>query len=163
LLDPKTSGVSTLALVSKVREDLVLSYAELTDKRRTLSEDSPPIVALKSKINGLNAQLSQLNGENTQTSDSKGSTISSVMTEFDKLQEEEVFAEKSYQSELSALQQARLEASRQQVYLSRIVPPGLPEEPDFPRPMSETLIVFTVGLALWIVAMVGLSAVREHL
>ena len=82
---------------------------------------------------------------------------------FDRMENQRVFAERAYQSALAALETARVEAGRQQVYLATIVSPNLPQEPGFPRPWRGTASAFGIAMAIWAILILAASAVRQHL
>jgi capsular polysaccharide transport system permease protein len=88
--------------------------------------------------------------------------LNSVLGSFQQLADDKTFAEKAYLGALSALETAKMDAARQQIYLSTIVPPDLPEEPSFPRPFRQILVVFGVTTALWLIGWLGVHTVREH-
>jgi capsular polysaccharide transport system permease protein len=66
-------------------------------------------------------------------------------------------------SALVALETARVEANRQQIYLTVIVPPQLPEEANFPKPLRLIGLTVLCALALWLIGAFLLFAIREHM
>ena len=63
---------------------------------------------------------------------------------------------------LTALEQARNDAQRQQLYLERISAPYLPDAASQPRPVRAVLTTFVLGLVAFGLFSLVLTAVREH-
>jgi capsular polysaccharide transport system permease protein len=63
---------------------------------------------------------------------------------------------------LAELQSARSDAVRQQLYLERLVQPGLPDKAMEPRRIRSIFTVLAIGLIAWGVVSLILASVREH-
>lgn len=75
---------------------------------------------------------------------------------------EKEFADKQLAVAMAALEQARAEALRQQLYIERVAQPRVPDsslEPDRARGVLTTLVL---GLLLWGIVSLLVSGVREH-
>jgi capsular polysaccharide transport system permease protein len=75
---------------------------------------------------------------------------------------EKDFGQKQLAAAMTALEQARAEALRQQLYLERIAQPNVPDsslEPDRVRGILTTLVL---GLLFWGIFSLLISGVREH-
>jgi len=75
---------------------------------------------------------------------------------------EKEFADKQLAVAMAALEQARAEALRQQLYIERVAQPRVPDsslEPDRARGILTTLVL---GLLLWGIVSLLVSGVREH-
>ena len=57
---------------------------------------------------------------------------------------------------------ARAEARRQQVYLDRVVNPGLPDKALYPRRLASVLVTFVSCFLLYSIGALLLASVREH-
>ena len=165
ILDPKGAAGANLALASRLREQISQKNAELAASKR-LSPSTPGARAMEQYIAALERELADVEARATGTAggarDGAKRPISSVLGEFSQLAEERKFAEKAYLSALSSLETARIEAARQQVYLSVIIPPGIPEEADFPRPWRMIGLTALVAGAVWLIALMGVYSIREH-
>jgi capsular polysaccharide transport system permease protein len=65
-------------------------------------------------------------------------------------------------SSLASLESARVEAIRQNLYLETFVRPHLPQIPEYPRALLNTLLVFVVSFLIWAIGGLMVSAAREH-
>jgi capsular polysaccharide transport system permease protein len=81
---------------------------------------------------------------------------------FDRLALEKTFADRQLGVALAALDAARSDAARKQLYLERLVQPNLPDSALEPRRLRSVLTVFIVGLVLWGVFSLIAASIREH-
>jgi len=170
ILDPTKSAETTLAIAAKLKDQIARLSAELATQRARLSEDAPSVIGTRNTIMGLQRELATVEAEATSSGgrpQEAGQKLSdrpltSVLGRFQQLSDDKTFAEKAYLSALSALETAKMDAAKQQIYLATIIPPGLPEEPSFPKPLRQILTVFGVAAALWLIGLLGVHTVREH-
>ena len=66
-----------------------------------------------------------------------------------RLESEQRSAKSDYQHALEALDRARLNADRQQIFVADFVPPRLPEEALYPRRARSVAIAFMAGFVIW--------------
>ena len=168
ILDPTKSAETTLAIAAKLKEQIARLSAEMATQRARLSDDAPSVVGTRNTIMGLQRELASVESEAT----SKGAPqpgqsasdrpLTSILGRFQQLADDKTFAEKAYLSALSALETAKMDAAKQQIYLATIVPPGVPEEPSYPKPLRQILIVLGVAASLWLIGLLGVHTVREH-
>ena len=163
ILDAQKAAESTLALAAKLEERLASLRANLSTQLSSMDANAPSALATRHTIDGLQEQLDRINAGITASPGSGDGTLSNVIGDFDQLENQRLFAEKAYQSALAALETARLEATRQQVYLTTIVTPSLPQDSSFPQPWRGGASTFGTALAIWAVLVLAASAVRQHL
>lgn len=172
ILDPLKTAQTNIELATKLKEQIVQRSAELASIRRYLAPDAPSVRALEEAITALRTELARLEAQATAARGSQPGPkpkteaerpLSSVFGAFQQMADERTFAEKAYISALASLEAARMEAGRQQVYLSVIVPPGLPEEADFPRPLRQIGLTALISIAVWLIGLLGVYSVREHM
>jgi capsular polysaccharide transport system permease protein len=165
ILDPQKTAEMTLSLAAKLKEQIASKNAALSTQRAQLSADAPSVQATRDEITGLQRELAKVEAQVTALPKANGGEkpLTSVLGAFQQLADEKVFAEKAYQSALTSLETARMDAAKQQVYLATIVPPGLPEEASFPKPVREIGLTFGVALAIWLIGLLGVHSVREHM
>ena len=75
---------------------------------------------------------------------------------------EKSFADRQLAGALAAVDSARNEAQRKQLYLERLVQPNLPDMAVEPRRLRSTFMVFVVGLMVWGVLTLVVASIREH-
>ena len=64
---------------------------------------------------------------------------------------------------MEALDRARINADRQQVYIAGFVQPSLPEEALYPRRLRSVGIATFLCGAVWLIGAFIVQTVREHL
>ncbi len=169
MLDPQQAATANLTLIASLQQLISTKRAEIAAQRSRMADDAPSIIANQRVLTGLEDELRRISGLNTSLENpqvnalDQGSPISAVLGSFREVEAETRFAEQSYASALSSLEAARMEAARKQVYLATILPPRVPEEASFPRPGYDTLRVFSMALAVWLIGLMSFYAVREHL
>lgn len=157
-IDPQSTGEAQTKLVIGLRGNLAAAQAQLDSMGSTISHNSPQYVALARHIGSLQRELANQAAMLT----GGGSTIAQNLGGFEDLKVQQDFAAKRYESAAAALEKARQEAQKQQLYLVRVVNPNMPVKALFPESTKIVLTVF-VGLLLaysigWLIA----AGVREH-
>lgn len=166
ILDPQKTAEMTLSLAAKLKEQIANKSAALSTQRAQLSADAPSVQATRNEIAGLQRELAKVEAQATalpSKANGDEKPLTSVLGAFQQLADDKTFAEKAYQSALTSLETARMDASKQQVYLATIVPPGLPEEASFPKPARQIALTFGVAMAIWLIGLLGVHSVREHM
>ena len=162
VIDPGKTAASTLELAGRVRDRLEQARAERATLRAYMAADAPSLKVIDARISSLEAELRALSAEVT-VIDPKNEALSQVMGAYEELDSDRRFAEASYQHALEALDRARSEADRQQVYVASFVPPSLPEEALYPRRLRSFGVVALLSFAVWGIGCLVLQSVRDHL
>jgi capsular polysaccharide transport system permease protein len=163
LIDPHKAAEANAALTARLREELVRAATEFATLKRFLNDDALALRLLAARIEGLKTQTSEVESEATATANNNDQTLSRVMGGYEELDSERRFAETAYQHALEALDRARINAQRQQVYIADFVPPSLPEEALYPRRWRMLGIVFAAACVVWAIGGLIVQSVRDHL
>ncbi len=163
IIDPRKTADATQALAGRIRDEIVRTDTELATVRHYMRSDAPSVRMLEARAQSLQAQLHSVESEVTDTERSRSEVLSRVMGSYERLESERSFAEKAYQHALEALDRARMNADRQQVYIAGFVQPSLPEEALYPRRTRSVGIVAFLSCALWLIGALTIQTVREHL
>jgi len=75
---------------------------------------------------------------------------------------DQTFAEKKLAAAISALEQARVQAQKQQLFIETVVTPNLPDDALEPKRGRGVLATLVVGLMLWGVLSVVIGGIKEH-
>lgn len=75
---------------------------------------------------------------------------------------EKELADKLLASAMVALEGAKNEAQRKQLYLERVVEPNLPDYPNEPRRGKIILTVFLMGMVIWGISLMLAAGISEH-
>lgn len=157
VFDPERQSALQLQGVAKLQEELFAAEAQLAQMRK-LSPANPSVGALRDQVDNLRRTIER---EKEQvTGDSR--SLSSKASAYDRLALEKVFAERQLATALAALETARSDAMRKQLYLERLVQPSLPDKAMEPRRLRGVLTVLLLGLVAWGVVSLLVASVREH-
>jgi len=163
IIDPRKTADATQALAGRIRDEIVRADTELATVKHYMRADAPSVRMLEARIQSLQTQLRSVESEVTDTEKSRSEVLSRVMGSYERLESERTFAEKAYQHALEALDRARMNADRQQVYIAGFVQPSLPEEPLYPRRFRDVGIALFLCCAVWLIGAFAIQTVREHL
>ena len=157
VFDPSVQGAIRLQGVAKLNEELLAAEAQLAQIRK-LAPENPQIGSLRSRVDGLRQAIRE---ENARVLGRSGGLVAQS-PEYDRLVLEKTFADRQLAATLAALDTARAEAQRKQLYLERLVQPHLPDYAVEPRRIRSVLTVFVLGLVAWGVLCLIVAGVREH-
>ena len=118
IIDPRKTADATQALAGRIRDEIVRTETELSTVKHYMRADAPSVRMLEARIQSLQSQLRSVESEVTDTEKSRSEVLSRVMGSYERLESERNFAEKAYQHALEALDRARMNADRQQVYIA---------------------------------------------
>ena len=158
MLDPQADSLKLAELVTRLK-------GELADTQRQLNEtlqgqpSNPVIQSLRSHITALQNQIA--------TEGAKiagGATpLASKIEVYQRLTLDRGFADRDLGIAISALQTARQEARRQQLYIETVVSPHKPDEAIEPRSTRYVLTILVISLAAYSMLWLVISGSREHM
>lgn len=158
VLDPTAQGTLQLQGVAKAEEELASTETQLAELRQ-VSPNNPQVELLERRVQSLRTVVGQQNARLL----GKQGGLASKAPAYDKLTLEKTFAERQLGAALAALDTARSEAARKQLYLERLVEPNLPDTALEPRRVRSVVSVLLVGLVTWCVLSLVVAGVREHI
>ena len=157
-IDPAGTGKAQLGLVTDVTGNAVTARSKLASMGRFLSKSSPQYRAQAAQVAALEAQLA---GQSSRLAGS-GSSIASNLGNYEDLVIRKEFASQRYTVAAAAYEQARSEALKQQLYLTRVVDPNLPVKSEFPQRGKRVATVFFSLLIAYAIGWLLIAGVREH-
>jgi capsular polysaccharide transport system permease protein len=160
-VDPQGFAAARNEIQAGIEQELTQLQAQLDVLRKRLPEDAPGISQVKDRLNVVEKQLATERARSTVSV--SGESAAKILNEFEKLKLESEFATQAYMSSLASLESARVEAIRQNLYLETFVRPHLPQIPEYPRALLNTVLVFVVSFLVWSIGGLLLSAAREHI
>lgn len=161
VIDPARANEGIAKLVADLESDLVLIDQELATARRTLSPGAPQFALLEARRQATKENIAALKARLTAAPGSEKDTLSAVMTRYDTLDLERQIAERQYTAAAAALEQARVAAERQGMYLATFVTPVLAQEADYPHRFWMPVAAALVFCLLWLVIVSAFEIMRH--
>jgi capsular polysaccharide transport system permease protein len=131
---------------------------ELQEKSSYMRPDNPTIVNLRNRITAVQARIQSERDRMTIGAEALPERIGT----YERLSLEREFATKQLASATASLESARIDAQRQQLFLSRVVQPNLAEYPLYPKASIFLLSLFAVLTMMYGVGWLLLAGIREH-
>ncbi|MBX9926761.1 MAG: capsule biosynthesis protein, partial [Hyphomicrobiaceae bacterium] len=88
--------------------------------------------------------------------------LAQKVSEYERLALKREFADRNLTGSSTALETARQEARRQQIYIETVVTPRAPDEATEPRRLRLVASTFVVGFALFALIWLIIAGSREH-
>lgn len=168
-LDPQLVAQSEQAII----KELQVSLAEIQARRSALSQttnDNPTLRVLDRQIIAIEKQIedqkrrvgsgTNLTGNSRLSNDQPN--LSRIYTTYNRLLLEQEFAEKAYTAALTTLEQALVEARKQERYFAVVVDPTQPDAAMYPLSLINTLLTFGGLLVIWVIGYLVIQSVRDH-
>ena len=157
MLDPKSAAIGPHELLSQMIGQQTNARAQLAELVKN-SPNSPQIPLMQTRIASLDKLIAEERGKITGDNNS----VVTALTEYERLDVQKLLAEKTLVAVRASLEQAKLEAQRQQLYIETIAQPNLADYPLYPkRAVSFGTVVVSCLLAYGI-AWLLIASVREH-
>ena len=157
VFDPDRQSTMQLQGVARLQDELVATETQLNQIQR-VSPSNPQVASLKNRVETLRKTIAN----ETAKVAGGGASLTSKSGAFERLALEKTFAEKQLAGSLAALESAKSEALRKQLYLERLVQPNLPDKSAEPRRLRSVFMVFMLGLVAWGVISLLVASIKEH-
>jgi capsular polysaccharide transport system permease protein len=168
-ISPEEGAKLAVQLIGGLEEELTKLNADLAAARSQMSDDTPRIRVLKTRIESLEQQLAverqRLGAGERKTAakdDPNAPDVAGRIAEFEELETEREFAERAYTAALSSLEKARIEANNRQRYLALFIEPTLSEMAQYPARLVNSLLA-TLGLLFaWGIGVMSYYNIRDR-
>lgn len=157
IFSPPAQSALQLTMVSKLQEQLITEKSQL-DAIRTHAPKNPQLSVLASNIHTLEKQISD---ETAKVSGSEQS-LASKDIKYEGFIVDQLLAQKLLEAAVTSLEQAKITAQKQELYLETISQPNLPDASQKPKRFQDILATLLVSLIVWGVLSIVVAGVREH-
>ena len=159
VLDPAKQAEMKARLAADLETRLSEVQAELNSSLSYLQPNAPPVLALKAKSAALKKQIDK---EKAELSGQGRLRLNQIAADYQSLTLDAQFAGDLYQTALSALEKARVDATMKFKSLALIATPRLPEEPEQPRRIYLTLTWLLGLLTLYGIVSLIRATIADH-
>lgn len=162
-LDPQLVAQSEQAVIKELQTVLASVQARRSALAET-SKDSPTLRVLDRQISAIENQIADQrkrvgSGDGRHTA---SGNLSSIYTKYSALLLQQNFAEKAYTAAQTALEQALIEARKQERYFAIVVDPTLPEAALFPRKIVNLILIFSILTFCWLIFFLVRQSINDH-
>jgi capsular polysaccharide transport system permease protein len=157
LIDPNQLTLAVFEGIARLSSEAAALSVQIGELQ-TGSPQAPQITALRSRRAAIEAQIvierRRLAGD--------AQSIAPRIAEYERLMLEREFAERALLAAMAAVETARVEAQRHQVYLERIADASLPDYPAYPWRVLWFLGVVAIGYMCFRIWRIIAADAREH-
>lgn len=158
--DPAASSAGTTGLIQALE-------GKLAEKRAERDAASGVMTARNAQMRNLNLEIAalqrQIAAQTATLTAGKPGSMTRQIEDYASAALKQEFAAKRYGMALAALEAAQAEAGRKSIYLTRVVPPSLPDEAVEPRRLYRIASVFFLSLAGYGLLLLIAASVRDHI
>ncbi len=156
-LDPTRSSIHVMELVARLSGELSTANALLAEVTAS-SPSSPQLPALQRRVQAIQEQIAIERARISNTSDG----LAQKIAQFEQLTLEREFANKALAAAITALDGARSEARRQQLYLERVAGPTKPDQALEPERFFLVATILAVNLIALMIIWLFVAGIRMH-
>jgi capsular polysaccharide transport system permease protein len=157
ILDPGRSSVHVVELIARLSAELSNVTALIAEVTAS-SPSSPQLPPLERRAAAMREQIALERARITDASDG----LAQKIAHYEHLTLEREFANRSLGSAFAALDTARSEARRQQLYLERIAGPSTADKAEMPRRLVNVASVFAINVILLMIAWLINTGLGNH-
>jgi len=145
VLDLEASATARATLINELESELVKARAQLSALIAELSPTSPQVLQRRNFINSLEQEIEIERSRLTSSQTESGLNV--LASEYRELMIDAAIAEEAYKFAVAAVENARIETTKQLRALLVIVQPNLPDEPTYPKRLYN-LVALLLGLLM---------------
>lgn len=157
VFDPDRQSALQLQQVSALQSELVAAKTQMIEVQ-SVSPANPQVAALRTRVGVLQAEIDRA----VKNVVGNKSSLAGKAPEYERLVIDKAFAERRFASAITALETARGEAQRKQLYLERLVQPNEPDVAVEPKRLQSVLVVLILGLIVWGLLKLLIGGIKEH-
>lgn len=144
LVDPSQVTLAVLETIARLSVEAAMLSVQIGELEKT-SRNSPQITPLRSRRIAIEEQVAterhRLAGD--------AQAIAPRIAEYERLMLEREFAAKALIAAMTALETAKIEGQRQQVYLEKVATPAKPDYPTYPWRVVWCLVTLVASYMTW--------------
>jgi capsular polysaccharide transport system permease protein len=159
IFNPIEQAQSRAGLVWEFEVQLTKKETELSAMRAYLQESAPQVVTIKNEIAALKDQIEKGVDRVTKKSDNASNTLAA---EYQTLSIEASFSEELYKLSLQAIEQARIESTKQIKYLSVVQQPSTPESAKYPRKIYNIVTLLAILFLFYGITQLIKATIEDH-
>lgn len=150
ILDPLADIQGRMGVLSSLQQQLAETLVEHDLTLQTSSESDPRVSQLLRRIAAIRSRLREERSDFAAQNVTVDNTdYPALLARYESLQVDQEFAEQTYRAALTAMDAARSNAQRQQLYLATYIRPTLAQRAEYPRRVLLVLLTAFFSMVAW--------------
>ena len=162
IVDPSNDIASQMTVVTTLTQQLAAAEIDLDMLTGTVADNDPRLAQLNRKIDVIRSRISVEQAKFGAVSDSSAAGYATLVSDYERLQVDQDFAEKAYLATLAAYDTAVADAQHNTRYLATYISPTLAEETTAPNRPLQTALAALAAFLLWSVLVLVYYALRDR-
>jgi len=165
IIDPNASVVASNATLAQSLRATIAQLQTSVDALRAqnVKSNSPVMQSLEAQIKALREQIVVIERDVASGSPTSGGTsLSSLTSQYEKLDLERQFAVTALTSAQQALDTARAGAAAQHLYLTPFVEPTMPQSSLYPKRIQSVALIAFLSLVMWVLLLLIARSIGDH-
>lgn len=157
MVDPGKQSAAMFDMIAKLSDDVAQNKAQL----ESLSQQAPQSPQIQSLRSTIDAKEQQIIKERAMIVGGDAS-MAPLIAQYEQLLLQRELGLRMLESSATSLENAKIEAQRQQLYLERIVNPNRPDYALYPKRIKSILMVFALCFAAFWIARFFRNQIYDH-
>ena len=157
ILDPGASSAMVVELIGQLAGQLADVRTQIAETQAN-SPDSPQLATLRQRAMAIEHQIATERGRVANDSDG----LANKIAEYERLMLNDTFAVRILGQAVGGLEMARADARRQQMFLERVVEPGVQDQPILPERVRSVFTVFGFNVMGACILWLLVAGLTEH-
>lgn len=169
IVDIQADVQGRMSVLAQLQGQLSQEQVALRDLISSTRADDPRIAQAQRRIDALNARidaqrndLAQANSQIMESPDNTTLGYPEAISQYEALQTDMEFAQKSYVAAMAALDAARMSAMQQNRYLATYIQPTVAQDALYPQRLQIIALSLLFLSLIWGIGVMVLYSVREH-
>lgn len=163
ILDPQADIQGRMGVLNNLQQQLTEALVEHDLLAQSTNADDPRVRQFLRRIEVIEARIA----EERRSFASRNVTVDgtdypALLAQYEGLQVEQEFAEQTYRAALTAMDAARSNAERQQLYLATYIRPTLAQRAEYPQRSLLILLTLFFALVVWAILALVYYSLRDR-
>lgn len=163
ILDPLADIQGRMGVLNNLQQQLAETLVEYDTLTQSVDSGDPRLRQLLRRIEVIEARIA----EERRSFAAQNVTVDNtdypaLLAQYESLQVEQEFAEQTYRAALTAMDAARSNAERQQLYLATYIRPTLAQRAEYPQRPLLILLTFFFALVSWAILCLVYYSLRDR-
>jgi len=159
LMTTEAESATVMATIQTLEQGLAQKESDLNARLQVLDRSAPQLQTLQMDIKALESQILSAK---ERLAGASSTSISELDSQFREIALNLEFVTNIYKSNLTALEQARLEAARRLKFLIVVAQPSIPERAEYPQRAYLLVTAGVVLMVLFFIISLTVAIIREH-